>query len=555
MKLTGAQIIVESLKMHGIDTVAGIPGGANLPLYTALAGSGITHVLTRHEQGAGFIAQGMARRTGRPAVCLATSGPGATNLVTALADAKMDSVPVIAITGQVSLPFIGTDAFQEVDMFGLSLSITKHSFLVRTVDELPQIMCDAFHIASSGRPGPVLVDVPKDIQAQLAEIESIPGPCPEPVTAQPDEREITRIAEAINRARRPVIYAGGGVIISGACRQLSEFASKTSIPVAVSLRGLSAFDHGHPLYMGLIGMHGNVSTNMAIDETDLVICIGARFNDRTTGNTSGFCRSARVIHADIDESEIGKIRRSDLSVTSDAALFLDALIPCVEQVDRSAWIQRINELKKIHDAGENLPLSHPVEVIRAVSRCAPEGSLVATDVGQHQMWVARTYPFAQGRTFFTSGGLGTMGFGLPAAIGAALAERSKTVICFSGDGSILMNIQELATLADLELNVKIIVMNNGQLGLVRQQQELFYEKKYVASSFSTRPGFSEIARGFGVKGVSMMSGSIDEAHLTSLLGESGPCLINIDITGEYNVYPIVPPGKENIYMITEEMNG
>ncbi len=553
MKLTGSQIIVESLKKNGIDVVAGIPGGSNLPMYSALKDSGIEHILTRHEQGAGFIAQGMARRTGRPAVCLATSGPGATNLVTALADAKMDSVPVVAITGQVSVPFIGTDAFQEVDMFGLSLSITKHSFLVRTIEELPGILRDAFYIAASGRPGPVLVDIPKDIQNQSIEIDAIPEPRPMPGHEIPDERDIIKIADAINRSKKPAIYAGGGVVLSGACNALREFAEKASIPVAVSLRGLSSFDHGNPLYMGLIGMHGNVSTNMAMDETDLVVCIGARFNDRTTGSTAGFCPNARIIHADIDASEIGKIRRSDLPVTCDAGVFLDMLMPHIEKADRGEWLARIDELKKDHD-GNGYPPAHPVSVIRTVSRCAPEGSLVATDVGQHQMWVARTYPFHEGRTFFTSGGLGTMGFGLPAAIGAALADKTKTVLCFSGDGSILMNIQELATLADLGLNVKVIIMNNGQLGLVRQQQELFYDRKFIASSFSTRPDFSTIAAGFGVKGINLRSGSIDEAALTGLLKEPGPCLINIDITGEYNVYPMVPPGKDNIFMLTEDMH-
>lgn len=554
MKLTGSQIIVESLKKHGIDTVTGIPGGSNLPLYTALHGSGIEHILARHEQGAGFIAQGMARCSGKPAVCLATSGPGATNLVTALADAKMDSVPVVAITGQVSLPYIGTDAFQEVDMFGLSLPITKHSFLVKKIDELAGIMRDAFYIAASGRPGPVLVDVPKDIQNQETEIDSIPEPHPLPEHPRPGEHDIIRIAEAINSAKRPVIYAGGGIVLSGACPALESFAEKTSIPVAVSLRGLSAFSHDHPLYMGLIGMHGNLSTNIAIDESDLVLCIGARFNDRTTGNTSSFCSGARIIHVDIDASEISKIRRSDLSVTSDAALFLEMAMPHVEQADRREWTARIGELKKAHDLTDRLPARHPVEIINSISRCAPADALVATDVGQHQMWTARTYPFQPGRTFFTSGGLGTMGFGLPAAIGAALADRSGTVICFSGDGSILMNIQELATLADLGLNVKVIIMNNGQLGLVRQQQELFYGKKYIASSFSTRPDFAAIAAGFGVKGISLHAGSISEPELELLLNEPGPCLINIEFDGEYNVYPMVPPGKENTFMLTEDMH-
>ena len=387
------------------------------------------------------------------------------------------------------------------------------------------------------------------------EIDSIPEPRPVEEPARPEEREIKKIAEAINRAKHPMIYSGGGVVLSDACEALKRFAEKASIPVAVSLQGLTAFSHDHPLYMGLIGMHGNVSTNMAMDEVDLLICIGARFNDRTTGNTGGFCPSARVIHADIDASEIGKIRQSDLSVTSDAEVFLEMLTGQVDETERHAWIERVNELKGIDNIGETLPPGHPVEVIRAVSKCAPEGSLVATDVGQHQMWVARTYPFPVGRTFFTSGGLGTMGFGLPAAIGAAIADRSKTVLCFTGDGSLLMNIQELATLADLDLNVKVLILNNGQLGLVRQQQELFYDRKFIATSFRTRPDFSLIAAGFGLYSASMQSGAMDNNELAALLNSPGPCMINIDIIGEYNVYPMVPPGKENIYMITEDLNG
>lgn len=554
MKLTGSQIIVESLKKQGIDVVTGIPGSANLPLYTELHESGIEHILARHEQGAGFIAQGMARRSGKPAICLATSGPGATNLLTAIADAKMDSVPVVAITGQVALPFIGTDAFQEVDTFGLSLSITKHSFLVKDIGDLPGIMRDAFNIAASGRPGPVLVDVPKDIQNQSIEIDSIPDPLPLPPKSAPGEKEIKEIAEAINKSARPVIYAGGGVILSGAEEALRIFAEKASVPVAVSLRGLSTFDHYHPLYMGLIGMHGNLSTNTAFNEADLVICIGARFNDRTTGNTNGFCPDARIIHADIDAAEIGKIRRTDLSIVSDAGDFLEALVNYSEKKDRSGWISRINELKKIHDKDFQLPGYHPLEIIRTVSNLAHEGSIVATDVGQHQMWVARTYPFPVGRTFFTSGGLGTMGFGLPVAIGAALADKTKTVLCFSGDGSILMNIQELATLADLGLNVKVIILDNGQLGLVRQQQELFYGRKFIATSFRTHTDFSTIASGFGIRGIDMNAARIDMAQLESALKEPGPCLVNINISGEYNVYPMVPPGKENINMLTEDMH-
>ncbi|MCL1833517.1 MAG: biosynthetic-type acetolactate synthase large subunit, partial [Leptospirales bacterium] len=487
MKVSGAEIIIKSLEMHGIKTVAGIPGGAALPLYNALKASSIKHILARHEQGAGFIAQGMARSTGDVAVCIATSGPGATNLITAIADAKLDSVPIIAITAQVALPLIGTDAFQEVDMYGLTLSITKHSFLVKSTEELPEIMNRAFSIAVSGRCGPVVIDVPKDIQNRVIEIEKLPEPIKRPGHKPLPKNVCKDIAERINRSKKPVIYAGGGVAASGAFSELKLLSDKNSIPAGVSLMGLASYPCNNELYLGLVGMHGNRSANIIFNESDLVICIGGRFSDRTTGIVSSFGGKADIIHIDIDPAEINKIKKTDLSLMSDAKNAIDNIINLVDENKRSDWRDFCSIKKAQLDNTCNKIPYHPESIIRAVNEAADDDAIITTDVGQHQMWVARNYRFSVGRNFLTSGGLGTMGFGLPAAIGAALANPKRQVICFSGDGSILMNIQELATLSDLQLNVKIIIFNNGQLGLVRQQQELFYDNNFSASKFESSP--------------------------------------------------------------------
>ncbi len=550
MKMNGAQIIVKSLKDHGIDVVTGIPGGTNLPIYNELFKSGITHILARHEQGAGFMAQGMARSTGKPAVVMATSGPGVMNLLTAIADANLDSVPIIAITGQVSLPLIGTDAFQEVDTYGLTFPIAKHSFLVKNAADLPSIMNDAFRIASTGRPGPVVIDVPKDIQMQEIELFE-PAKSRIHSSPPPDIRSIKEAASMINRARRPVIYAGGGVISSGAFDELAELSRISSIPVAVSLMGLSSFDHINDLYLGLLGMHGNVSTNILVNEADLIICVGARFGDRTTGKLAGFASSSALIHIDIDPSEINKIRKSRVPISGDAKSTLELLLPLVEQNDRNEWRETVRSMKAEHEKSPAYMPNHPVSIIRKIASAASDDAIITTDVGQHQMFVARTYPFSRGRSFLTSGGLGTMGFGLPAAIGAAYANPGREVICFTGDGSILMNIQELATLAELDLNIKIVLLNNGQLGLVRQQQELFYGGNYFASKFSSSTDFTGIARHFGIKSVSIDPGMHSNFRPEEFLKEKGPLLLNIHIDTEYNVYPMVPPGEENIKMLRE----
>jgi acetolactate synthase-1/2/3 large subunit len=556
MKITGSEIIIQSLKKNGIDTLSGIPGGANLPLYDALSRSGIRHILARHEQGAGFIAQGMARATGRTAVCLATSGPGATNLVTAIADAKCDSVPMVAITGQVSLPLLGTDAFQEVDTHGITTPVAKHTFLVRTIDELPRVMDEAFRLAGGGRPGPVVVDVPKDIQMQSVSQAKGLTAGGQAKIGPVDEKKIIEIARMINSARRPILYLGGGVISSDSSEPARELSRRASIPVTSSLMGLGSARHDDPLYLGMLGMHAERSTNFIVHEADLIMVLGARFDDRATGRISEFCNGTTVIHIDIDGSEIDKIKKSSVSLNADLRSSLEALLPHIEDNPRMDWRRRMNEIRLKNPSFTAMcrDMIHPVGLIRAVGEMMPEDTIITTDVGQHQMWVAQSYPFTRPRTFLTSGGLGTMGFGLPAAIGAALACPGRNVVCFSGDGSIMMNIQELATLADLDLNIKILVMNNSQLGLVRQQQQLFYDKNYFACRFSRSMDFAALARQFGIGGRTINPEFLSAAALGDMLHTPGPALFDVSLKDELNVYPMVPPGASNCTMIGGEIH-
>jgi len=553
MGYCGAEIIVKLLERYGVTVVAGIPGGANLPLYSALHGSNIRHVLARHEQGAGFIAHGMARSTGKPAVCFATSGPGATNLLTAIADAKLDSVPLIAITGQVPSGMIGTDAFQEVDTYGMTMHITKHNFMVKSAEELLSVVPEAFSLAASGRPGPVLIDVPKDVQIEEIELGELPdvrlsGP------SLPDSSLIERAALMIEESKRPVFYAGGGIISSGCHEELISLSRKNSIPVALTLMGLGAFPPDDPLYLGMLGMHGAPFTNITLDEADLVLALGARFDDRAVGNARKFCTEASIIHVDVDEAEINKIRRAELSIVGDAGEVLRALLPIIRRNERPEWMQRIGQLKQLCSVKQELsgdPFK-PRNLVRSIARALRDDTIVTTDVGQHQMWIAQAYPFTKPRRLLTSGGLGTMGFGLPAAIGAALANPGRTVLCASGDGSFQMNIQELATLAELDLPVKIVIMNNGHLGLVRQQQELFYDKRYIASRFSLKLDFAALGRQFGIPGFRVAEPGDLAGALERALSEPGPCIIDIPIHYEENVYPIVPPGASNRDMIGSE---
>jgi acetolactate synthase I/II/III large subunit len=552
MKKSGAQIIVEILKRESVGAVSGIPGGSNLPLYDALYGSGIRHVLARHEQGAGFIAQGMARSTGRPGVCLATSGPGATNLLTAIADAKLDSVPIVAITGQVASALLGTDAFQEVDTYGMTLPVVKHSYLARSAAELLEILPEAFRVAASGRPGPVIVDVPKDVQLQSAEFEAWPEPS-EPDSPPPvPEADARRAARMIAESERPFLYFGGGVVSSGAHLELAELSLKAGIPSAATLMGLGCLPPGHPLYLGMIGMHGSRAVNELVEEADLVVAVGARFDDRATGDVGRFARSARVLHIDADAAEINKIRLADLGLRADARSALSAISPLVPERTDGAWAARARSLIASASLPEPRSESHPRAVVRAIARAAGEGAIATTDVGQHQMWAAQAYPVPRPRSFLSSGGLGTMGFGLPAAIGAALANPGRRVACITGDGSLLMNIQELATLAELGLDVSVIVFDNGHLGLVRQQQELFYAKRYSACRFESRVDFAAVARGFGIEAERAPEGSDYGAAIARAFSGRGPRLLSIDLRAEDNVLPMVPPGGANIDAIAED---
>lgn len=554
MKYTGAEITIKLLERQGIEVIAGIPGGANLPLYDALYKSDIKHVLSRHEQGAGFFAQGMSRSSGETAVCFVTSGPGATNAITAIADAKLDSIPMVIISGQVSSNLIGTDAFQEVDTYGITVPITKHNFLIRSVEELLEVIPEAFTIAQSGRPGPVLVDIPKNVQNQILDFDEWPEPGCEIPKKAPEKSDVAAAAKMIDGAVKPVLYIGGGIVHADSFAYIRQLAEKSNIPVTSTLMGLGCIPEDHPLFIGMLGMHGARYTNYLLEEADLLIALGVRFDDRATGNIQKFCKNAQILHVDIDEAEVNKLRRADHFIYGDAGLVLRELVELVSSNDRKEWTKETAEMKKKYPFQLPLPQYHfnPINIIRNTAALLPDDTIITTDVGQHQMWVAQGFPFKGPRTFLTSGGLGTMGFGLPAALGAAMANPDRKVVCFSGDGSILMNIQELATLADWDLDVTVIIMNNGHLGLVKQQQELFYQKHFIASKFQTNPDFIKVAEGFGIPGIRLEQGTDPREALREALSMKGPMVIDVPIDFRENVYPMVPPGAANIDMIGGE---
>lgn len=551
-RFTGAQLIVHLLERQGITTVAGIPGGTVLPLYDALSQSTqIRHVLARHEQGAGFIAQGMARTQGKPAVCMACSGPGATNLVTAIADARLDSIPLICITGQVPSSMIGTDAFQEVDTYGISIPITKHNYLVRDISELPQVISDAFRIAQSGRPGPVWIDIPKDVQTAEIEIDVLPAPGERAPAPEFSAESVRDAAAMINAARRPVLYLGGGAI--NAADEIRAFAEKASLPTTMTLMALGMLPKAHPLSLGMLGMHGARSTNYILQEADLLIVMGARFDDRAIGKTEEFCPNAKIIHVDIDRAELGKIKQPHVAIQGDVADVLAQLIPQTDAADRADWRKLVADLQREFPGAiptEGDPLSH-YGLINAVAACVDDSAIITTDVGQHQMWTAQAYPLNRPRQWLTSGGLGTMGFGLPAAVGAALANPDRKVICFSGDGSLMMNIQEMATAAENQLDVKIILMNNEALGLVHQQQSLFYKQGVFAATYPGTINFMQIAAGFGLHTCDLNAEDDAHAALQEAIARPGPALIHVRIDAQQKVYPMVPPGAANTEMVGE----
>ncbi|HEI8776020.1 acetolactate synthase large subunit [Enterobacter cloacae] len=551
-RFTGAQLIVHLLERQGITTVAGIPGGTVLPLYDALSQSTqIRHVLARHEQGAGFIAQGMARTQGKPAVCMACSGPGATNLVTAIADARLDSIPLICITGQVPSSMIGTDAFQEVDTYGISIPITKHNYLVRDITELPQVISDAFRIAQSGRPGPVWIDIPKNVQTAEIEIDVLPEPGERAPAPEFSAESVRDAAAMINAAKRPVLYLGGGAI--NAADEIRQFAEKANLPTTMTLMALGMLPKAHPLSLGMLGMHGARSTNYILQEADLLIVMGARFDDRAIGKTEQFCPNAKIIHVDIDRAELGKIKQPHVAIQGDVADVLAQLIPQTDATDRADWRQMVADLQREFPGAiptEGDPLSH-YGLINAVAACVDDSAIITTDVGQHQMWTAQAYPLNRPRQWLTSGGLGTMGFGLPAAVGAALANPDRKVICFSGDGSLMMNIQEMATAAENQLDVKIILMNNEALGLVHQQQSLFYKQGVFAATYPGMINFMQIAAGFGLHTCDLNAEEDAHAALQAAISRPGPALIHVRIDPEQKVYPMVPPGAANTEMVGE----
>ncbi|MCP4768067.1 MAG: biosynthetic-type acetolactate synthase large subunit [Gammaproteobacteria bacterium] len=553
-RISGSRLLIKLLERQGITHISGVPGGANLPMYDALTTSSIKHVLARHEQGAGFIAQGMARVSGKAQVCFASSGPGASNLVTAVADAKMDSVPLIAITGQVPQAMIGTDAFQEIDTFGLMLPITKHNWMVRSAEELLEVVPRTFQIALSGRPGPVSIDIPKDVQCQLIEVEDLPEPGRREANPVFDAQLVESMLSRIRSARRPILMIGGGVVYAGASAALLEFAEQLDLPAVQTFMGLGVLRNDHPLSLGMLGMHGAPYTNLVLEECDLIIGMGVRFDDRATGKVAGFCPRAEIIHVDIDHSEIDKIMRSVLSIRADVGEVLHMANAMLEVGSRPIWRKRVEQLKAGHPLileGED-ELFRPYGAIKHVAALLDDSVSISTDVGQHQMWVAQAYPFNRAGQWVSSGGLGTMGFGLPAAIGMALAQPERKVVCFTGDGSLMMNIQELATAAEHELDIKVIILNNQHLGLVRQQQSLFYDKNLSAVQFRQNVDYAMAARAMGFKGIDLGVSDNPLEELGSALKEYGLCVINLPISETEMVFPMVAPGGANRDMIHGE---
>lgn len=545
--MNGAQWIIRAIKMQGIDVVFGYPGGAIMPIYDALLDSGVEHLLCRHEQGAVLAAIGYARAIGKVGVCLSTSGPGATNLITGLADALLDSVPIIAITGQVGLDLIGTDAFQEVDMLGLSLACTKHSYLVESLEDLPRIFHEAFILACNERPGPVLIDIPKDIQLSVSNLPT----CKSYINNESYnvlDKDIESARIMISQSSRPVLYVGGGVGISGGVQVLREFIHKTSMPNVVTLKGLGAPSYKNSYYLGMLGMHGNKAANLAVQRCDLLIAIGARFDDRVTGRLTEFAPVAKVIHIDIDQAELNKLRQVNISLLGDIKVLLPMLF---QSLSIDMWLKEVQELKEKYrwsyeSVGESI---YAPSLLHDISERAPINTVITTDVGQHQMWTAQHMCFNKPENFITSSGLGTMGFGIPAAIGAQVARPTDMVLCISGDGSFMMNIQELTTIKRKKLPIKIVLLDNHRLGMVRQWQQLFFNKRYSETALADNPDFLGLASSFDIQGLRITYKNEITNALDLLFNFQGSFLLHVIIDEFENVWPLVPPGSSNEMML------
>ena len=558
MKKTGGQIVCESLLLEGVDVIFGIPGGAILPLYQTLSGyPELRHILTRHEQGASMAADGYARITGKVGVCMATSGPGATNLITGLATAQMDCVPIVAITGQVGRAAIGKDAFQETDMTGVSLPVTKHNYLVTSADQIASTIKEAFYIANTGRPGPVLIDIPKDVFTEEAEFNypetvNLPGYIAD---IEVDRLQVEKAANLISEAKRPVILAGHGVIISKTYSELMTLAEKAQIPVITTLLGRSSFPDAHVLFVGMPGMHGVAYASLAIDEADLVIGLGMRFDDRITGDVASFAQNAKIIHVDIEPSEMNKNVAADIEVVGDLKTVFKLLNPLVSPKTHVEWLRRIDELKNQHPSLRVRESSKllPQHVVQDLCEATDGKAIIVTGVGQHQMWAAQHYACKEYNSFITSGGLGSMGYEVPAAMGAQLGRPDRVVWSIAGDGGFQMTMSELATIVENNIPVKFAIFNNNFLGMVRQWQEIFYEKDYFATHYTGNPDFVKLADAFGIHGIRVTDRADSKQAIREAMDHPGPVVIDFMVEAEENVYPMIPAGKSTAELIEEPL--
>ncbi|MBW3806560.1 acetolactate synthase 2 catalytic subunit [Aeromonas jandaei] len=546
--MNGAQFLVQALKKQGVTQVFGYPGGAIMPVYDALYDGGLAHQLCRHEQGAAMAAVGYARASGQVGVCIATSGPGATNLVTGLAEALLDSVPLVAISGQVPCSAIGTDAFQEVDVLGMSLSCTKHSFMVTDAADLGRVLAEAFAIATEGRPGPVLIDLPKDVQLAAVPAQSPLFAVEEPEALNPSE--LTAARTLLAAAERPVLYVGGGVGMANAEQQLRDFAAATGMPAVTTLKGIGALDPDSAVYLGMLGMHGTKAANYAVQQCDLLVVVGARFDDRVTGKLEEFAPEAKVIHLDVDAAEFGKRRAAEVGITTDLKQVLPRL---AMTLDIAPWREHCAAMAREYAFRYDHP-GHAIyapALLKQLSARLPESSVVACDVGQHQMWVAQHMRFTSPRNHLSSAGLGTMGFGLPAAIGAKMSRPEDEVVLVSGDGSFMMNVQELGTIRRAQLKVKMVLLDNQRLGMVRQWQELFFDGRYSETILSDNPDFVALAAAFGIPGETITCKEQIAGALDRLLASESAYLLHVAISEEENVWPLVPPGVANHQMMEQ----